>query len=96
MRKRMSLHAGLLLRVFPVFFCHVYFASAQVDFTLTGPGVDANDFRVTTFATGLNYPVGMSELSDGSILVAVSSGSSFFGSTSGQILRLSDPDLADT
>ena len=67
-------------------------AAAQVGFSLAGPGVDPNDFRVTTFADGLNYPVGMSELSDGSILVAVSNGSNFFGSSSGRILRLADTD----
>ena len=65
-------------------------ASAQ--FTLRGPGVNPDDFRVTTFASNLNYPVGMSELDDGSILVATSNGSSFFGSSSGDILRLFDSD----
>ena len=68
--------------------------AAQVGFSLEGPGVDPNDFRMTTFASGLNYPVGMTELSDGSILVAVSNGSSFFGSNSGQILRLADTSEA--
>ena len=33
-------------------------------------GVDPADFRVTTFASGLNYPYGMQQLSDGSLLVA--------------------------
>ncbi len=64
-------------------------AEAQM-FTLNG--VREDDFRVTTFAQGLNYPIGMAELSDGSVLVAVSRGSSFFGSNSGQILRLADLD----
>lgn len=65
---------------------------AQVPFSIQGPGVDADDFRMTTFATGLNYPVGMAELTDGSILVGVSNGSTFFGSSSGSIVRLSDSD----
>ena len=34
----------------------------------------------------------MAELSDGSILTAVSTGASFFGSSSGRILRLVDDD----
>ncbi len=64
----------------------------QAQFSLQGPGVNPSDFRVTTFASGLNYPVGMTELDDGSMLVAVSNGSNFFGSTSGAILRLVDTD----
>ena len=56
------------------------------------PDVNPNDFRITTFASELNYPVGMAELADGSMMVAVSNGSSFFGSSSGQILRLADND----
>ncbi|MCA9147913.1 MAG: hypothetical protein KDA92_01375 [Planctomycetales bacterium] len=61
-------------------------------FQLQGPGVNRDDFRLTEFASGLNFPVGMTELSDGSILVAVSNGSSFFGSTSGSLIRLADTD----
>ena len=60
-------------------------------FTIEGPGVNPGDFEITEFASGLNFPVGMSELSDGSIIVGVSNGS-FFGSTSGSILRLEDSD----
>ncbi|MCA9214581.1 MAG: hypothetical protein KDB27_16025 [Planctomycetales bacterium] len=65
---------------------------AEVPFSIQGPGVDPADFRMTTFASGLNYPVGMAELDDGSIMVAVSNGSSFFGSRSGSIIRLVDED----
>lgn len=61
-------------------------------FTLQGPGVVASDFRVTTFATGLNFPVGMTDLPDGSVLVAVSNGFSFSNSTSGSLVRLVDTD----
>src|SRR4051794_32075586 len=56
--------------------------------------VNPADFRVTTFVGGLNYPHGMTTLSDGSLLVAVNnpvSGSSFF-STSGELLRFTDAD----
>lgn len=59
-------------------------------FTLQGPGLDPADFQITTFAEGLNYPVGMVELEDGSLLTAVSNGSSFFGSNRGSIIRLAD------
>lgn len=65
---------------------------AQTPFSIQGPGVDPAEFRITTFATGLNFPVGMSELSDGSIMVAVSNGNTFFSSPSGSILRLADTD----
>ena len=65
-------------------------AVAQVRFDITGPGVNPDDFRVTEFATGLNYPIGMASLDDGSVLVAVSNGSSFFSSSSGSLVRLAD------
>lgn len=65
-------------------------AVAQVPFSIQGPGVDPSHFKMTTFATGLNYPVGMVELPDGSIAVATSNSSSFFGTTSGSIIRLAD------
>jgi glucose/arabinose dehydrogenase len=64
------------------------------------PIVNPADFRVTTFASGLNYPHGMLTLSDGSLLVAVNnpiSGQSFYNTT-GQLLRFVDAngdDVAD-
>lgn len=80
------------LYLLPLCFSTTTCLFAQVPFSIQGPGVDPADFRMTTFATGLNYPVGMTELSDGSVMVAVSNGSSFFGSSSGAILRLEDTD----
>jgi glucose/arabinose dehydrogenase len=66
---------------------------AQAQFTLGGDvRVNPDDFSITTFASDLNYPVGMAELADGSVMVAVSNGTAFFSSTSGQILRLADTD----
>jgi glucose/arabinose dehydrogenase len=56
------------------------------------PRVDPAEFRVTTFAAGLNFPTGMQQLGDGSVLVATSNptaGGSFFSST-GALLRLRD------
>jgi PEP-CTERM motif len=57
------------------------------------PRVNPSSFRVTTFASGLNYPVSMARLSDGSILVATTTpapnGGNFFGG-SGQLVRLVD------
>ncbi len=51
------------------------------------------DLKVTAFATGLNFPTGMVELPDGSVLVATSAptGGNFFQST-GELLRLTDED----
>ena len=63
-----------------------------VPFTIEGPGIDPADFEVTVFASGLNFPVGMTELSDGSIMVATSNGNSFFGSNRGSLTRLADTD----
>lgn len=51
-------------------------------------------FRVTTFATGLNFPKSMQQLSDGSLLVATSDpnpGGHYFDST-GTLRRLVDAD----
>ncbi len=56
------------------------------------PRVNADDFQITTFASGLNYPLGMALLADGSIMVVVSNGTAFFSSTSGSLIRLEDND----
>jgi len=60
-------------------------------FSVHGPGVKASDFRITTFATNLSYPLGMARLTDGSLLVAVSDGTSF-GNSTGKLVRLVDVD----
>ncbi len=70
-----------------IFICNGSIVAAP--FQLKGPGVNADDFRVTTFATNLDFPVGMAQLADGSLLVAVSQGNGF-GNSTGQILRLTD------
>lgn len=44
---------------------------------------------MTTFATGLNYPVGMAELADGSLLVTSTDGPGFFSSNA-RLVRLVD------
>src|SRR5262245_4044728 len=62
---------------------------AAAPFSVQGPGVNPADFRITVFATNLFYPLGMAQLSDGSLLVAVSQGTSYWNST-GQIIRLAD------
>jgi glucose/arabinose dehydrogenase len=67
---------------------------SSVPFTIGGaPFVDPRDFRITTFATGLNYPYSLVELSDGSLLVGTSrpAEGSLFVST-GELLRLVDAD----
>jgi glucose/arabinose dehydrogenase len=61
-------------------------------FSITGPGIDPAEFRITTFAEGLNFPVGMAELDDGSLLVATSNGNGLFGSSTGSLIRLADVD----
>ncbi len=62
--------------------------SAQ-PFTVQGLGVNTNDFRVTTFTSGLDFPLGMTQLSDGSLLVAVHQGPNYF-SAPGRLIRLTD------
>src|SRR5262245_20473588 len=57
------------------------------------PIVNLTDFRVTTFASGLNYPHGMMTLSDGSLIVAVNNpnnGGVIFFDTTGELLRFID------
>jgi glucose/arabinose dehydrogenase len=56
------------------------------------PRIDPARFRVTTFATGLNFPKSMQQLADGSLLVATSDpnpGGHYFDST-GTLRRLVD------
>ena len=80
----------LLLAATLVAFVH-WPANAQ--FEVQGDArVNPDDFELTVFADELNYPVGMVELPDRSLLVAVTQGRSFFSSTSSQILRLVDAD----
>ena len=58
-------------------------ATAQAPFSVGGdPRVDPNDFRVTQFASGLDNPVSMQLLPDGSFLVG----------TDGALVRLVDGD----
>ena len=70
-------------------------AGAHADpLTLGGDSrVDPEQFRITTFASGLDYPTSMLTLADGSLLVATSrpASSSFFNST-GELLRFVDGD----
>lgn len=57
-------------------------------------GVDPAQFRSTVFATGLDFPYGMQQLEDGSLLVGVSHplpGGSYFQSI-GELVRLRDRD----
>ncbi len=83
--------SGHILRsavmMFAAFLC-LGTALAQ-PFTVRGPGVNTNGFRITTFASGLDFPLGMAKLSDGSLLVAISQGANFFSST-GKLVRLVD------
>ncbi|MCB9058546.1 MAG: T9SS type A sorting domain-containing protein [Calditrichae bacterium] len=82
----------MFLRLF-ILLALVSLLSAQSPFVIGGDDrVVAEDFRVTTFATGLNFPVGMATLADSSVLVAVSNGTSYFGSTSGSLIQLIDTD----
>ena len=66
-------------------------AVQPVPFAIEGPGVNPAQFRVTAFAAGLNYPVGMAELADGSILVTSTDGPAFFNSNA-RLLRFVDED----
>jgi glucose/arabinose dehydrogenase len=70
----------------------VFATSPALGITFVAPDGANGLLRVTTFAQGLNYPVGMADLDDGSLLVAVTNGSNYFGSSSGSLIRLVDAD----
>src|SRR5438477_794499 len=66
---------------------------AAAQFTIGGdPRVNPADFRITTFASGLNFPNGLARLSDGSILVATSNpmGRGTYWASAGELLRFTD------
>src|SRR5439155_22596264 len=66
---------------------------AAAQFSIGGdPRVNPNDFRITPFASGLNFPNGLARLSDGSILVATSNpnGKFTYWASSGELLRFTD------
>jgi glucose/arabinose dehydrogenase len=69
--------------------CFCIYSVGAAPFTVQGPDVNSNDFRITTFASGLDFPLGMAKLPDGSFLVAVSQGANFFDS-SGRLIRFVD------
>ncbi|MBL9174263.1 MAG: hypothetical protein JNL10_12065 [Verrucomicrobiales bacterium] len=83
-RRRAAIATGLGLLVMTG-------AVGAAPFALQGPGVNPADFRITTFASGLDHPVGMVALDDGSLLVALNSGKSFWTS-SGALVRFVDAD----
>jgi glucose/arabinose dehydrogenase len=60
-----------------------------------GCAAAGGDFRVTAFATGLNFPYGLDRLGDGSLVVATSRptlpGGGYFATT-GELLRFVDGD----
>jgi len=58
---------------------------------IQGPGISPSDFKVTVFASGLDFPLAMAELDDGSILAALNTGTSFYNSV-GRLVRLVDAD----
>lgn len=72
-------------------FCLALTSIAQVPFTIQGPDVDPSHFRVTTFASDINYVLGMAQHYDGSIIAAVTDGPSFFNSN-GRLVRFVDTD----
>src|SRR5208282_5940918 len=67
----------------------VWGAGAAAPFAIQGPGVNPGDFRITVFASGLSFPLGMAQLADGSLLVTVAQGTSFWNGP-WQLLRLTD------
>lgn len=67
-------------------------AQAQA-FSVGGdPRVDSNDFVITEFATGLNFPGGIEVLPDGSLLVGTTNGPFFNSGSMGQLVRIADTD----
>ena len=55
-------------------------------------GVDINKFRITTFASSLDFPLSMVQLADGSLLATVAASGNFFGGT-GNLVRFTDTNF---
>ena len=85
--QRISFFRWALVWILVPAFCICQGLSAPL--SVQGPGVDPADFRVTVFANNLGFPVGMARLADGSFLVTVTQGSSFW-TGNWQLLRLTD------
>lgn len=83
--RAVSLLAGMVLSC-----SWVNWADAGIS-AVHGPGVNSNNFRITTFASGLSFPLGMVQLADGSLLVAVTQTTNYFSvNTGGELLRFTD------
>jgi len=66
---------------------------AAAQFAIGGDArVNPDDFRITTFASGLNFPTGLVRLPDGSILVATSNPTGSYFNSTGTVLRFVDAD----
>lgn len=63
-------HCGGFLAISILAICAPRLTWADQPALNTSAGVNPADFRYTTFASGLNFPVGMQMLPDGSLLVA--------------------------
>jgi len=75
-------------------FCFISAGGFAQPFVVQGPGVNTNHFRVTTFASGLSFPLGMAELPDGSLLVTTVQNANFSSGTNpGRLIRLTDTNL---
>src|SRR5438552_839834 len=86
----------LAFTLFVAFFCLQ--SPGAVPFTVQGQGVISNNFRVTVFASGLDFPLGMAKLPDGSLLVGVTVGANYWSGT-GKLLRFvdtNDDGIADS
>src|SRR5256885_136918 len=75
-----------------IFFIGGLYEASSQPFTVQGPGVNSNDFRVTVFAAGLTNPLAMARLADDSLLVTLSEAANFF-TASGRLLRFTDTNL---
>src|SRR6185503_16934788 len=74
-------------------FLGVIVPPAAAQFAVGGdPRVNPDDFRITTFASGLNFPTSLVRLPDGSILVATSNPSGSYFNSTGAVLRFVDAD----
>lgn len=67
-------------------------AMAAAPFAIGGdPSVNPDHFVVSTFASGLDFPTGITVLQDNSLLAGINHGTSFFSAT-GEVVRFEDVD----
>ncbi len=72
-------------------YCCLFPSQLLAQFSIGGDQrVNPEDFQLSVFAQGLNYPIGMALLPDGSLLLAENKSQSFFQKNNSRLVRIVD------